>query len=180
MTTLHLMLLALFAVLIVPMQHIGAEEASSLDKQFAAKVASNNMLEIRLGQYASGTGESKDVKCFAEHMVNDHQKARDLLEKIASEKGMELPRHLNEEDEKTLDRLETLSGADFDRAYVSQMVADHEAAVKAAEDESRDGTQVEMKYVAEKLLPTLQSHLTMAKALAADQPGNNAKASAGK
>lgn len=167
MTSLHLIPLAILAVLIFPMARVGADEASALDKQFAARVASNNMLEIRLGQYVSDRGESNDVKRFAEQMVNDHGKAKDLLEKIASEKGIELPRHLNQEDEKALNGLEQLSGAELDRAYVSQMVADHEAAVKAAEDEIRDGTQVEMKYVAEKILPTLESHLKMAKSLAA-------------
>ncbi len=158
--------LATTAAMIFRASPCRAEESMASDQQFAARVASNNMLEIRLGEYVSDRGASVDVKRFAEQMVNDHQKAKDLLEKIASEKAIELPRVLNDQDKEALERLEKLTGSELDQAYVKQMVADHEAAVKATEEESRAGTIVEMKFFAAKVLPTLQHHLKMAKSLA--------------
>jgi putative membrane protein len=154
------------AAIIVASSQCRADESMASDKQYAALAVSNNMLEIRLGQYLSDRGASVDVKRFAEQMINDHQRAKELLEKIASEKAIELPRVLNDQDKKALERLEKLGGPELDQAYVKQTVADHETAVKATEEESRSGKIVEMRFFAAKILPILQDHLKIAKGLA--------------
>ncbi len=142
-----------------------ADAPSAQDKQFVKEAASGGMAEVRLGEYASANASSDAVKKFGEHMVDDHKKANDKLKEIASRKGIEFPRELSDEDQKVLDRLEKLKGAEFDKAYVAQMVEDHKKDVAAFEKEAGEGTQTAVKGFAEETLPTLKHHLEMAIAL---------------
>jgi putative membrane protein len=138
---------------------------SAQDKQFAKDAASGGMLEVRLGQYASDNASSDAVKKFGEKMVGDHTKANDKLKEVASQKSIEVPKVLSDEDQKVLDRLEQLKGADFDKAYVKQMIEDHLNDVHAFEKEVNDGTEPAVKAFAEATLPSLKHHLEMARAL---------------
>lgn len=123
------------------------------------------MLEVRLGQYAAGNASSDDVKKFGEHMAGDHKKANEQLKSLATQQPIEIPKALNEEDQKTLERLEKLSGVDFDQAYVSLMVEDHKKDIAAFENEISKGSDPTIKAFAEKVLPTLKHHLEMAEAM---------------
>ncbi len=57
-------------------------------------------------------------------MATDHQKAYDELERLASQKGVAVPTTLDRSHQAVYDRLAKLNGADFDRAYMKDMVTD--------------------------------------------------------
>src|SRR5205085_2385123 len=61
-----------------------------------------------------------------------------------------------------MDKLSKLSGAEFDRAYMSMMVKDHKKDVKEFQDEANKGQDTDVKGFASTTLPTLQEHLRMA------------------
>ncbi len=73
-----------------------------------------------------------------------------------------LPASLDKHHQKMVDKLSKKSGADFDRAFMKQMVKDHKDVVKAFEKESKKGTDPDLKAFAAKTLPTLQDHLQSA------------------
>jgi putative membrane protein len=58
-----------------------------------------------------------------------------------------------------------LSGAAFDKAYAKSMVSDHTKAVAMFQKEADKGGDSGLKSFAATTLPTLQEHLTMARAL---------------
>jgi putative membrane protein len=60
---------------------------------------------------------------------------------------------------------EKLKGAAFDRKYLHDMVAGHEAAISAYNKQSRDGQNPDIKAYATATLPDLQKHEDDAKAL---------------
>ena len=64
-------------------------------------------------------------------MVDDHGQAGDKLMQIAEEKGIELPQDLSEEGQGMYEDLQQKSGAEFDEAYMDDMVSDHEDDVSA-------------------------------------------------
>src|SRR6185312_9909376 len=64
-----------------------------------------------------------------------------------------------------LKRLEGLKGEQFDRAYLQQLVKDHEKAVALFQREADRGKNAELKQFANDTLPTLKDHLQMAKNL---------------
>jgi putative membrane protein len=66
-------------------------------------------------------------------------------------------------DQKTYDRLSKLSGADFDKAYMTDMLKDHEKDVAMFEKEANSGKDADVKAWATSTLPTLRDHLQLAR-----------------
>ena len=134
------------------------------DMAFMKKAAIGGMAEVELGQIAQRNGSSAQVKDFGARMVQDHSKANDELKQLAGAKGVMLPSILDRKNQKVVDRLQKLSGEAFDRAYMSDMVADHKEDIAEFKKESQGGADPEVKAFATKTLPTLQDHLKMAQA----------------
>ena len=133
------------------------------DKKFMNEAAQGGMAEVKLGQLASEKAVSADVKAYGKKMVEDHTNANTELKAVAAKKGLTLPTEMNAEQKSDYDELSKLSGAEFDKKYVSMMVEDHEKDVADFKDQSEDGKDVYAKGFAAKTLPTLQKHLDMIK-----------------
>ena len=135
---------------------------STADNTFATKAAQGGMAEVELGNLATQKATNDKVKKFGQRMVDDHTKANDELKSIASRKGITLPAEVDSKDRSTKDRLAGLSGAEFDRAYMKDMVSDHKADIAEFQKEADHGTDPDLKAFAAKTLPTLQEHLRLA------------------
>jgi len=135
---------------------------SSGDKAFVEKAAIGGMAEVQMGQLAKQKGASDQVKQFGSRMVDDHSKANDELKQVASSKGITLPSDLDAKHKNKMAKLEKLSGAQFDRAYMDDMVADHKEDVAEFQKQAKSGQDPDVKGFASKTLPTLQEHLNMA------------------
>ena len=99
-------------------------------------------------------------------MVDDHSKANDELKALAAKKNVTLPANIGSH-KSTLDELTGLSGAEFDKEYVEEMVDDHETDVAAFQRQADNGTDPEVKAFAAKTLPVLKKHLDAIKAIQA-------------
>ena len=137
------------------------------DTDFMTKAALGGMAEIELGKLAATKAQNPEVKQFAQKMVTDHTKAADELKAMAGEKNFSMPVRLDAKHQAVLDKLNGLSGAEFDKAYVEAMVADHEETVATFKSEAEGGKDADAKAWAGKTLPTLQMHLEMIKAIQA-------------
>jgi putative membrane protein len=133
------------------------------DQDFMLKAAEGGLTEVTLGQLASGKATSPDVKTFGDQMVTDHGKANDQLKALAQQKGVTLPTGLGKDGESTSNKLSGMTGAAFDKAYMQDMVKDHEGDVKEFEKASKSATDPDLKTWVTNTLPTLQNHLKMAK-----------------
>ncbi|HEY6765570.1 MAG TPA: DUF4142 domain-containing protein [Candidatus Sulfotelmatobacter sp.] len=139
---------------------------STADKKFVQDAAQGGMAEVELGKLATEKASSEDVKKFGQRMVDDHRKANDQLKEVASSEGIQLPSKLSAKDEMTKSRLSKLSGEQFDKAYMADMVKDHKQDVADFQRESTSGKDPAVKDFASKTLPTLQDHLQEAQKLA--------------
>ena len=139
-----------------------ANRMAMADHTFVTKAAHGGLAEVKLGTLATQKADHADVKAFGQQMVDDHSKANDELKQLASSKGITLPTDLDAKDQATYDRLSKLSGAEFDRAYMRDMVADHRTDVNEFRHESQHGADPDVKAWAAKTLPTLEHHLQMA------------------
>jgi putative membrane protein len=133
------------------------------DRDFATKAAQGGLIEVRLGELAQQQAKSTEVKDFGQRMVEDHGQANDKLKQIAEPKGIELPQDLSEDAQATQKELQGKSGAEFDEAYMDEMVRDHEDDVAAFEDYVENAKDPELRSFAEEILPTLKEHLDQAK-----------------
>jgi putative membrane protein len=136
-----------------------SSKLSASDQKFIKEAAEGGMAEVELGKLAVQKAYSDDVKQFGQRMIDDHTKANNNLKGVASSLGVSLPQHLNAKDEATKERLSKLSGDQFDKAYMRDMVRDHKADVAAFRTESATGRDASIKSFAIQTLPTLRDHL---------------------
>ncbi len=136
---------------------------STSDETFVKKAAEGGMAEVELGKLAADKATSNEVKQFGQKMVEDHGKANDQLKSLAQIKNITLPADLSAKDKALHDRLSMLSGPAFDRAYMHAMVTDHTKDVNEFRTEAKAGADADVKSWASNTLPTLETHLKMAK-----------------
>lgn len=146
----------------------GKAASMTTDQAFVKEAAIGGMAEVALGQLASTKATNDKVKAFAQRMVTDHGKANDELKTLASSKKMTVPATVDAKHKATYDRLDKLSGTAFDRAYVSDMLADHRKDVAAFKREAASAKDSDVKQFAAKTLPTLEEHLKMVEDLSKD------------
>ncbi len=144
----------------------GDQVVTGGDLAFLSDAAPGGLAEVELGQLAAKQATSAGVRQFAERMVADHTKAGADLKALAQQKKVMLPMEANPKDKQEMDKLSKLKGADFDREYVTAMVAAHERDVKAFESEANGAVDADVKAFAAKTLPTLKEHLRMINDLA--------------
>jgi putative membrane protein len=130
------------------------------------KAAEGNKAEVGLGKMAKEKASSDAVKAFGERMMTDHQQASEQLESVASKLGVTLPNKVNAKDQATKDRLEKLSGKQFDEAYMRDMVKDHTKDVAEFKHAASSASNPDVKHFAQQTLPTLESHLKEAQKIA--------------
>ncbi|MFN2453408.1 MAG: DUF4142 domain-containing protein [Pyrinomonadaceae bacterium] len=141
--------------------------AMRADAKFVMEAAMGGMAEVEAGRLALQRSSSDAVKQFAQQMIDDHTKANEELMQLASSKGMTPPTTLDAKHMAMMAKMQTLSGAEFDRAYIKQSgVKDHEKNAKVHERESTRGTDADLKAYAAKTLPIVQAHLQMARDMA--------------
>src|SRR5262249_19458122 len=144
----------------------GQDGAMSADQSFVTEAADGGMAEVELGQLAAEKALNEEVKKFGQRMVTDHSKANNDLHQIAAQKRVALPFSISGKEKTTKDRLSKLSGAEFDKAYMTEMVSDHQKDVAAFKNESTNGKDPDVKDFATKTLPTLEDHLKQAQEIA--------------
>lgn len=139
---------------------------SAKDQEFVKKAAEGGMMEVTLGQLAVAKATSNDVKDFGNRMVSDHGKANDDLKQLASNKGVTLPTQPAAEEEKTSNDLSKKSGTAFDKAYMSDMVKDHNKDVQEFKKAANEVQDPDLKSWVSKTLPVIEDHLKQAKQIA--------------
>ena len=134
---------------------------TSGDRKFLTQALRDNMAEVELGKLAGEKASSDSVKQFGKRMVDDHGMAVADLKKLAEDKGVMVSTDMDSTHKKLYDRLSKLSGAQFDRAYVDEMVKDHRTDVKEFQREAEKAKDPDVKSWAAKTLPTLQDHMKL-------------------
>ena len=137
---------------------------TSKPEDFMHDAAQGGMAEVEMGKLAATKAQSPEVKKFAQMMVEDHTRAGNELKALAATKKVTLPADIGSH-KSTLDKLNGLKGADFDKDYVKAMVDDHESVVSAFEKQADNSTDPEVKAFAAKTLPVLKKHLDAIKAI---------------
>ena len=135
------------------------------DKDFVTSAGKGGKAEVELAQDALTHATNADVKSFAQKLVDDHTKANGELEQFATSHGVTIPTEVEAKAKEVKERLMKLTGKSFDQAFLKQMVDDHTSTIKAFEDESKNGTDADLKSWVDKTLPTLRDHLKMAQNL---------------
>jgi putative membrane protein len=145
---------------------------SATDTEFIRQAHLGNMAEVALSRLAldQRRGASPEVRQYAQMMIQEHPQADARLLQLAQRKGVTIPQNqaLDAEHQQISERLAQLSGRNFDRAYMRAMLTDHFRTVRLFQQQAQRGQDPDVRAFATQLLPSLQQHLQMARAMADD------------
>lgn len=132
------------------------------DQDFFSKASRDGAIEVQMGQLAEQKASSPQTRALAEQLVKDHTAANKQLAALAGQKNEQVAQQ--PPDSTLMDRLQSLHGDAFDKAYASAMVGGHEKAIELF-DAATHSNDPQVKAFATRTLPTLRHHLQMAQAL---------------
>ncbi len=133
------------------------------DIDFMEEAAYGGLLEVELGQYAQQNAQDARVRNFGAMMVRDHSKANNELKALAASKNITIPTAL---DDKHLDKINDIKekrGFEFDKAYMKEMIDDHENDVDKFKKQAEKGNDADIKAFAANTLSILLMHQDSAK-----------------
>jgi putative membrane protein len=144
-----------------------ASTLTAEEKTFVVKTAGGGVAEVKAATDAAQRAVSADVKAFANRMIEDHGKANDELRQLATNKGIALETTAGGAQQQAATALASKSGTDFDRAYMNQMIRDHEGVVADFERMAKAAKDPDLRQWIAGTLPVVKDHLKMAKEIAA-------------
>jgi len=130
-------------------------------------VALNNN-EIMASQEAVQKATNHSVKRYAEMIERDHKKNLDQVLKLSEKLGIapietKAVSSLQHAGKKEVKQLSALNGANFDKAYIDDMVKDHTAALKLLDHHLVKATNPALKAQVERTRPHIVAHLEKGK-----------------
>src|SRR5215203_1268923 len=153
--------------------------AVKLDSALIVDVDGSNSAELSLGRMAQQKAMNTQVKQFAQRMVTDHQSMQNEWRAVASQGGVTIAGTVNPTYQQQVTRLNQLTGAEFDRVFMSAMVQNHQAAVNACQARGMNSRSTEVRALVTKGLPRIQEHLRVARQVSAKVSGDSIATIAG-
>ncbi len=170
-------LLVLTMALMLPAFAANAEVAGKKgdlnDAEIAHIVVTANQVDIDAGNLAKKKASHKDVHAFAHRMIGEHtdvnKQATDLATKLkVTPQDNAISKSLKADGKKNLDKLNGLSGKEFDKAYIDGEVKLHQQVIDVADNKLVPNVKNdELKALLVKVRPALVSHLEHAQQIQA-------------
>ncbi len=146
-----------------------APATTMTDGNIAAIVVAANDVDVKAGELAKSTSKNSKVKAFAEQMITDHtsvnKQASDLAKRVnLTPEDNEASKQLKSNGDAMRDTLKTRKGAEFDKAYIDNEVAYHEAVLSMIDNTLIPGAQnADLKSLLQNVRPAFAAHLEHAK-----------------
>ena len=152
---------ATLALLVLDAPALSATALSPQDSAFVIQAARGGAAEIADAKVALQTTRNSGVDAFANHMIDDHSKANAKLATIMQHLGIAAPAGLGAENQTMYSKLEALTGAAFDVAYIAGQKTAHQETIALFQHEIHSGHNAQLVAFAKATLPTVQSHMMM-------------------
>lgn len=137
------------------------------DSSLMTNLTQANIAEIETGRLALEKSQNPQVRKFAQQMIDDHTAAQQQLQALAQAKGVTLTQETDLQHKTLATALRVLSGETFDSQYMKRVgVNNHQRTVELLQKAQKNSTDPEVRAMAAKMLPTVQSHLQMAQQMA--------------
>jgi putative membrane protein len=137
------------------------------DSRFIREFTSDNMLEVSLGKLAEQKAQSADVKQFGQRMDTDHTKLENDWMNAATKSGLTFKAGMGARHRAKVDRLQKLSGQEFDKAYMTEAIRDHKDDIDYFQREGQTVHSSQVRDLVSSTLPILQDHFKQAKEVGA-------------
>jgi putative membrane protein len=140
-------------------------DAFKKDNKFVREAVQDNTLEIRLAQVAQQKATNSNIRQLAQRLQNDHMAMQGRWLSLAASNDTKLKTNLGPRHTKKAERLEKMSGSNFDRAYVTMLIQNNQDYLEYFEKEGRATRSDQVRNLAANDAPIIRQHLAAAKQL---------------
>jgi putative membrane protein len=138
------------------------------DKIFVQKATEGGIAQVQLGKLAVQKG-SPEVKEFAQKMIDDHTATNKEMANVADSIGTMLPRKMNKDDQAEYNKLNGLSGDEFDKEYILYVAKGHREDMREFRMEVSVAADPGLQAEVAKAATMTREHLMMLTKLAKDK-----------
>lgn len=161
-----------------------AQQRTNADTAFIEQALKSGREEVELSKLAVEKSQNAELKQFAQMLVSDHAAVNEQLMLLGQRNGATpAPRDGTQRSDSDTSKsppsaspgaapssskaqqLSKLSGAEFDRQFMTMIVEGHEKSVELYAREAESGTDPAAKKLASETLPKIKAHLQQAKSL---------------
>jgi putative membrane protein len=137
------------------------------DQEFVREALEDGAAKVLLGQLALQRSKSDDIRQFGQNMVHDHtQLSEQVTQRVAKLLGVLAPNGPSRKGKRLAASLETLSGSQFDEAYIKAMVKDQKQTLKKFSGEADQAQDARVKIVAQQGTNLISKHLELLQRIA--------------
>ena len=136
----------------------GRKAVGNPDQMFLMTIARESGAEAQASQLAVERATDPQIKQFAQHAVADHQRMNQELHQLAEQKGLTITTAPDELHAELAAHLRALSGREFDREFMSTMVADHAKMMSKFESKAKMAKDPQIRQWAASKVPALREH----------------------
>ncbi len=161
--------------------------AGAMDPSIASFVSMVNNAEIEAGRLASTKARNTDVKNYAKDMVEGHRAAMNELRELGGRSGWTLPdsmgmtagtaaqgqgmmgttiTQLQQSHQQAMQKLQSSTGAEFDRAYMDSQVAAHQQTLDVLRQHATSVQNAELRTTVTDMQKDVEEHLRRAQEIA--------------
>lgn len=149
------------AVAIVFGLSLRAEDTA--DSDFLIDAMRTDIAEVQMAKLAQERAQDDAVRSYAERLQTDHSRSLQEASALALTLSVQVPTEASDEAQAHYQALESLSGSEFDAAYIGHMIAGHQAAIQKFG--AQRSSNREIAALVAKTLPVLREHLAKAESL---------------
>ena len=152
----------------------GMAMGSDQDKQFLMQASLSDYTEMTFSQLALQKSTNAQVKAYAQKMITDHQLLETKMKPFADQMGVTPATALDATHQQLYDQLNQMSGADFDKQYISAMDTDHHKALDAFKTEETTTQDKQLKPTVRQGEKVVAQHTVMADKMMTKMGGGTA------
>ena len=146
-------------------QQMPMSPVTTTDRQYIIKDAQGSVSDYANGAAAVNQAQSPAVHQLGVWIMEDHNRLNMEILALAQTKGITVPLTISDEDKTSLNTLTAMSGAGFDRAWLTQAIKTNKEDVKDAQQELKATSDPEVKHVVTDFLTTEYAHLAAAQSI---------------
>jgi putative membrane protein len=141
------------------------DDPMTRDRAFAKKSLEDGYAVVKMSELAQRNSQRDDVKQFAQKATDDQKQTNDKLEQFAKQLNVAPPTELSRKDQKTVAKLQGLSGAKFDEEYLKAMQKNRQDDLKAYKEEMGATQDPTLQDVLKQNGATISQHVEAIKTL---------------
>jgi putative membrane protein len=138
---------------------------SQSEQDFMMKATQANLAEVEVAKIALQKSGDVEVKDYANMIKSDHTNALEDLTDLMKDKNVPQPKAVATDTQQDINRMDNLTGGEFDREFINMMVTDHQKAIELFRDQQSSAQNRDLKKYVDDVLPKLEMHLDKAQRL---------------